>query len=95
MSGLAFCMRKSGAGLASCITAFFMARLTVELCTLNLSAISVIALNSIKVDISASLNMKIIGGVEPDEKTHILITAYNVGDRPTTITNLVVMHFGS
>ncbi|EUJ09655.1 hypothetical protein Meth11DRAFT_0454 [Methylophilaceae bacterium 11] len=48
-----------------------------------------------KIDVSASLNMKVIGGIEPDEKTYVSVTAYNVGDRPTTITNLGGMYFES
>lgn len=48
-----------------------------------------------KIDIRASLNMKIIGGVSPDDNTYVSITSYNVGDRPTTITNLGGMHFDS
>lgn len=48
-----------------------------------------------KIDISASLNMTVIGGVEPDHKTYVSVTAYNVGDRPTTITNLGGMYFDS
>jgi hypothetical protein len=48
-----------------------------------------------KIDLSASVNMKLIGGVEPDPKTYVSITAYNVGDRPTTITNLGGMLFDS
>ena len=48
-----------------------------------------------KVDISASLNMKMFGGIEPDPKTYVSVTAYNVGDRPTTITNLGGMYFDS
>lgn len=48
-----------------------------------------------KIDISASLNMQIIGGIEPDEKTYVTVTAYNIGDRPTTITNLGGIYFDS
>jgi len=48
-----------------------------------------------KIDMSASLNMQLIGGLEPDEKTYVSVTAYNVGDRPTTITNLGGMYFES
>ncbi len=48
-----------------------------------------------KIDMSASLNMKLIGGVELDNKTYVSVTAYNVGDRPTTITNLGGMYFNS
>ena len=48
-----------------------------------------------RVDMSASLNMKMSGGIEPDLKTYVSVTAYNVGDRPTTITNLGGMYFDS
>jgi hypothetical protein len=46
-----------------------------------------------KVDLSVSTGMSIIGGVIEDPKTYISITALNVGDRPTTITNLGGMYF--
>ncbi len=46
-----------------------------------------------KVDLSASSGMKILGGLNPDPKTYISVTALNVGDRPTTITNLGGMYF--
>lgn len=46
-----------------------------------------------KIDISASYGMKLIGGGVTDPKTYISVTAYNVGDRPTTITNLGGMYF--
>ncbi len=46
-----------------------------------------------KVDVSVSTGMKIIGGLDPDPKTYISLTAVNVGDQPTTITNLGGMHF--
>jgi hypothetical protein len=46
-----------------------------------------------RVEMTASTGMKQIGGVVPDQKTYISITAYNVGDQPTTITNLGGMHF--
>ena len=48
-----------------------------------------------KIDLSASSGMKIIGGQVPDPKTYISVTALNVGDRPTTITNLGGMYFES
>jgi hypothetical protein len=48
-----------------------------------------------KVDMSASLNMKMFGWIESDPKTYVSVTAYNVGDRPTTITNLGGMYFDS
>lgn len=48
-----------------------------------------------KIDLSASAGMKIIGGQIPDPKTYISVTALNVGDRPTTITNLGGMYFDS
>jgi hypothetical protein len=48
-----------------------------------------------KIDISASTGMKIFGGLKPDNKTYVSVTAWNVGDRPTTITNLGGMYFNS
>ena len=46
-----------------------------------------------RVEITASTGMKTFGGAVPDPLTYISITAYNVGDQPTTITNLGGMHF--
>lgn len=48
-----------------------------------------------KIDLSASTGMKIIGGSVEDPKTYVSITAWNVGDQPTTITNLGGMYFDS
>lgn len=48
-----------------------------------------------KIDVSASAGMKIIGGEIEDPNTYVSITAYNVGDRPTTIINLGGMYFDS
>lgn len=48
-----------------------------------------------KIDLSASPNMQYMGGATVDPKTYILVTAFNVGDRPTTITNLGGMYFDS
>lgn len=48
-----------------------------------------------KIDLSVSPNMQVIGGPVPDLKTYIMVTAYNVGDQPTTITNLGGMYFDS
>src|SRR5258706_14284729 len=48
-----------------------------------------------KIDVSASPNMKMFGGSVPEPKTYVSVTAYNVGDRPTTITNLGGMYFDS
>lgn len=48
-----------------------------------------------KIELSASTGMQILGGAVPDPKTYVSITAYNVGDRPTTITNLGGMYFDS
>jgi hypothetical protein len=48
-----------------------------------------------KIDVSASAGMKVMGGHIPDPKTYISVTALNVGDRPTTITNLGGMYFDS
>lgn len=48
-----------------------------------------------KIDLSASMGMEMYGGLAPDPNTYICITALNVGDRPTTITNLGGMYFDS
>ena len=48
-----------------------------------------------KVELTVSTGMKVYGGYPPDDKTYISVTAYNVGDQPTTITNLGGMHFDS
>ena len=48
-----------------------------------------------KIELSASTGMQILGGPVQDPKTYVSITAYNVGDRATTITNLGGMHFES
>ena len=48
-----------------------------------------------KIQVSASTGMKLLGGAVEDPKTYVSITAANVGDRPTTITNLGGMYFES
>jgi hypothetical protein len=48
-----------------------------------------------KIKLSASTGMQLLGGIVPDPKFYVSITAYNVGDRPTTITNLGGMYFES
>lgn len=48
-----------------------------------------------KIDVSASSGMLLVGGAVPDPNTYITLTALNVGDRPTTITNLGGMYFDS
>jgi hypothetical protein len=48
-----------------------------------------------KVDLSVSTGMKIIGGAIEDPKTYITVTAWNIGDQPTTITNFGGMYFDS
>lgn len=48
-----------------------------------------------KINLSASMGMEIYGGIAPDNNTYVCITALNVGDRPTTITNLGGMYFDS
>jgi hypothetical protein len=81
---------------------------TVELWTIGIAAYAAVVSTFVfgwdaykwlasgaKIDLSASLNMQIIGGLEPANKTYISVTAYNVGDRPTTITNLGGMYFES
>lgn len=48
-----------------------------------------------KIDMSVSMDMQKFGGGIDDPKTYVLVTATNVGDRPTTITNLGGMYFDS
>jgi len=48
-----------------------------------------------KIDFSVSSGMKLVGGLVPDTKTYLSIKAFNVGDQPTTITNLGGMYFDS
>ena len=48
-----------------------------------------------KIDLSASSGMRIFGGHIADPKTYISVTAMNVGDQPTTITNLGAIYFDS
>lgn len=48
-----------------------------------------------RIDLSSSSGMQMVGGGAPDPNTYILVTALNVGDRPTTITNLGGMYFDS
>jgi hypothetical protein len=48
-----------------------------------------------RIDLSASSGMQIVGGPVSDPKTYVSVTALNVGDRPTTITNLGGMYFES
>jgi len=46
-----------------------------------------------RIDLSASMGMKVYGGVAPDDNTYISVTPLIVGDRPTTITNMGGMYF--
>jgi hypothetical protein len=48
-----------------------------------------------KIDLSVSGGMMMIGGDVPDSKTYVSVTAYNVGNQPTTITNLGGIYFDS
>ena len=48
-----------------------------------------------KLEVSAQSDMVMVGGGVKDKNTYVVITAYNVGDRPTTITNLGGMYFES
>lgn len=48
-----------------------------------------------RIQVEASPNMELIGGAQADDRTYISVTAYNVGDRATTITNLGVVYFDS
>ncbi|WP_429253882.1 hypothetical protein [Paraburkholderia sp. GAS333] len=44
---------------------------------------------------SVSTGMKMVGGEVEDPRSYVTVTALNVGDRPTTITNLGGMYFES
>lgn len=48
-----------------------------------------------RVELSASMGMKLIGGAGVDSGTYVSLMARNIGDRPTTITNMGGMHFDS
>lgn len=48
-----------------------------------------------RIDLSVSANMHRVGGAQKDPKTYLSVTASNVGDRATTITNLGGMYFDS
>lgn len=48
-----------------------------------------------KIDLSASTGMQIVGGLVPDENTYISVTALNIGNQPTTITNLGGLYYKS
>jgi hypothetical protein len=48
-----------------------------------------------KIALRASMHMKLVGGGAVDPKTYISVIASNIGDQPTTITNLGGMYFKS
>ena len=48
-----------------------------------------------KIDLTASTGMSQIRGMKKDPKTYISVIAMNVGDRPTTITNLGMLYYTS
>ncbi|KWB76668.1 hypothetical protein WL40_00035 [Burkholderia ubonensis] len=48
-----------------------------------------------RIMVSASTGMKMVGGSVEDPRTYVTVIALNVGDRPTTITNLGGMYFES
>jgi len=48
-----------------------------------------------RIDLRASMHMKLVGTGRIDPRTYISVTACNLGDRPTTITNLGGMYFKS
>ena len=48
-----------------------------------------------KLNVSVTMDMIIIGGLSEDKNTYISVLAQNVGDRPTTITNLGGMYYKS
>ncbi|MFC3109493.1 hypothetical protein ACFQAT_28070 [Undibacterium arcticum] len=48
-----------------------------------------------KVRLTASTGMKMVGGGQIDPKTYVSVTAVNLGDRATTITNLGFLYYSS
>ena len=48
-----------------------------------------------RIDLTASTGMSLIEGIKKDPKTYISVIAMNVGDRPTTITNLGMLYYTS
>lgn len=48
-----------------------------------------------KIDLTISHGMQLFGGSVEDKNRYISLTANNVGDRPTTITNMGGMYFDS
>ncbi|WP_018416350.1 hypothetical protein [Teredinibacter turnerae] len=48
-----------------------------------------------KLNVSVTMDMIIIGGLSEDKNTYISVLSQNVGDRPTTITNLGGMYYKS
>ena len=48
-----------------------------------------------KIRLSASTDMIIVGGNLPNPKTYISVTAVNLGDRATTLTNLGFLYYDS
>lgn len=48
-----------------------------------------------KIDLSASAGMRLVGGQVADDKIYVSVTAWNIGDQPTTITNLGGLYFES
>jgi len=47
------------------------------------------------VSLIASTGMKLVGGLQVDPKTYVSVTAINLGDRATTITNLGFLYYDS
>jgi hypothetical protein len=41
----------------------------------------------------AQTGMKVMGGIQPDPKTYVSITAVNHGDRATTVTNMGFLYY--
>jgi hypothetical protein len=48
-----------------------------------------------KVRLTARTGMKMVGGGQIDPKTYVSVTAFNLGDRATTITNLGFLYYNS
>ncbi len=48
-----------------------------------------------KINLTTSTGMKIYGGFSQDNNLYMSLTAWNVGDQPTTITNLGMVYYKS
>jgi hypothetical protein len=48
-----------------------------------------------KIKVSASTGMQIVGGLQEDTQIYVMVTAVNLGDRATTLTNLGFTYYAN